>query len=528
MYNVFGSEVHYCDHLYSVYKRLGPYQGIAWQRGRVVRDGFRPVGFSQPDFYKWARQQDTREPFIVASYQDVTNLYQAGFRNLIMMEHGIGQTYANNTDGSYISQVRSRYCTSFWMPNRRAAELQAAVATVPVFHIDSYRVQDLQAWRNGSPIANTSNKPVVAVSFHGNLYGCPEQQATSDDWWANGTLHLLAKQTDFDLVGHAHPRAAKDLADMWNQIGVPFVDSFEDVVRMADIYITDNSSTLYEAAACDIPVIVLNGVRYRPGVRHGLRFWNYADVGVQVWAKNDGAAQKVLETIRKIFLEGDSREARRQQIVAELFTGGEAVLDIIQKIETKTTEASTVSNQIIYARALSNQNLSLEGVLKAGQIFQPGWKHVQAGGKAVPIAQAHARPLARRNQLESSKICIPVSADEVHFLNGLEDPHQVQPAAVDVRTIQIKPVSSEDGQKVTDSDLRPVQDVSGSESADSSGRPGAHASEQHEVGSATDTEVPSGVPDSGQVLQQPVHRSRDKGRTGDSRGRSGVAPKNDR
>lgn len=522
MYNVYGSEAHYCDHLYSVWKRLGPHQGSAWQRGRKVREGFQPVGHSQLDFANWAKKQDKTECYVVASYQDATNLFQAGFRNLIMMEHGCGQTYCNNTDGSYISHERARYCKAFWMPNRRATELQQAVVQVPVFHIDSYRVQDLQQARQERPLLNPSNKPVVVVSFHGNLYGCAEQLGTSDDWWANGTLHLLAKQTEFDLMGHGHPRAAKDLADMWNQLGVPFVETFEEVIRMADIYITDNSSTLFEAAACDIPVIVLNGARYRPGVRHGLRFWNYADVGIQAWAKTDGAAQKVLESILKIFKEGDPREPRRQEIVKELFTGGEDVLSIISKLETEAARGNTMSDQTIYARALGNHTLAIEGAIKSGQVFRPGWKHVQQGGEALPIAQAHPKPEARRNMLVSSKICLPVSAEEVHFLKSLTDPTAVVPGAdsADVRTIQIQPVSSGDGKNNPDSDLRQARPPSG-------GPETAHAPELGEVGQPASAEVESGLPDGGQVLQQSVPGSGDKGRTPHSRGRSRVvAPDN--
>ena len=57
---------------------------------------------------------------------------------------------------------------------------------------------------------------------------------------------------------------------------------FADVCRRADVYITDNSSTLFEFAATGRPVVVLNAPEFRRNVNHGLRFWEAATVGVQV------------------------------------------------------------------------------------------------------------------------------------------------------------------------------------------------------------------------------------------------------
>ena len=109
---------------------------------------------------------------------------------------------------------------------------------------------------------------------------------------------------------------------------------FEDVVRRADLYIADNTSTLFEFAALDRPVIVLNAPWYRRGVEHGLRFWEFADVGVQV-----DDPESLVDAIGRALEDRDG--SRRRSIVRALYANlGDATARAADELATFLTDAT--------------------------------------------------------------------------------------------------------------------------------------------------------------------------------------------
>jgi CDP-glycerol:poly(glycerophosphate) glycerophosphotransferase len=157
--------------------------------------------------------------------------------------------------------------------------------------------------------------PLVVVSFHWDCGHIPEC-GNCWDYYA-GELYRLARMSDEErgwrLAGHAHPMAP-EIFQWWQAIGVPTFQHFSDVLDHADLYVCDNSSTLYEFASTDRPVVVLNRPEYRRDVDHGGRFWRWANVGLQV-----DEPGMLADGVRNALADADGFREQRQRVVAEVY-----------------------------------------------------------------------------------------------------------------------------------------------------------------------------------------------------------------
>ena len=175
---------------------------------------------------------------------------------------------------------------------------------------------------------------VGSRSFQGHVYNLQ----TTDSWYeANGfivhncTLQpetrgaldhyraaLPALAREFTVLGHGHPRLFMDpragLAETYRSLGIEVVQSFDEVLERADLFVADNTSALYEFAATGRPVVVMNAPWYRRTVEHGLRFWEFADVGLQV----DEPGQLVA-TVERALRDPKKQRERRAAIVREVY-----------------------------------------------------------------------------------------------------------------------------------------------------------------------------------------------------------------
>lgn len=212
---------------------------------------------------------------LVASYGDHKRARALGYDRIARIEHGAGQSYggdpATARKPNYAGGRDADDVTLFLVPGPYPGRRwQAAYPGARVEVVGCPRLDDL-------PRREPDGDRVVALSFHFNAFlGCPE----GDSAWRWYRDHLFELGKRFNVIGHAHPRWAARIRPWFERAGITFVPDFADVCRRADVYATDNSSTLFEFAATGRPVVVLNCPGYRKTVDHGLRFWDAAHIGI--------------------------------------------------------------------------------------------------------------------------------------------------------------------------------------------------------------------------------------------------------
>ena len=247
----------------------------------------------------------------VASIGDTKVGRRLGYRRFAFMEHGAGQAYigqrgAMGRHPSYAGGADREDTELFLVPNEYSAALwRAAYPDARVAVVGSPRLDSLPARQPGPG-------PVVAISFHWPAFVAPEA-GTALGYYL-GALPDLARR--FRVIGHAHPKGdwPARMARSYRRAGIEFVADFADVCRRADVYVCDNSSTLFEFAATGRPVVVLNCPQYRRNVSHGLRFWEAADVGIQVDRPGDLPA-----AIDTALADGPERRAARERALAIVY-----------------------------------------------------------------------------------------------------------------------------------------------------------------------------------------------------------------
>lgn len=279
MIDFWATEAHYVDHLVPVWRELQaqrahPSHGVAAGTFFAAGDAARRLDeLSIAHIEGYDHRSDL---LVVAAHRDQTKIPT---RPVVLVEHGIGQSYGDRHPAYTGGRSRDHYAMIL-APNQRVAD--AAPAHVPAPVVGSGRFQELLALARSMPLRMV-RQPTVGISFHWRCDLFPEA-GTALDEYAPHMPDLVAqlRRNGWRVYGHAHPRIEVEARAMWEAAGVEFLSRFEDVVRLCDVYACDNSSTLFEWAALGRPVVLLNSAQYRRGVDFGLRFWEWADIGVQV------------------------------------------------------------------------------------------------------------------------------------------------------------------------------------------------------------------------------------------------------
>lgn len=258
------------------------------------------------------------DPVLIAGGSNL----QAGWsgRPVVFVEHGAGQTYAGLDVASYSGGAGRDMVSLFLCPNQKVCDRN--LARYP--HADAEAVGDPTIIP--TPVAD--GPPVVAFSWHFDFPGGPPEAGCTFAYWEQAVLEFV-RSGRYEVLGHAHPKLANRLMPWYAAHDIPATRRFSDVVARAAVYVVDNSSTIFEWAALDRPVVVLDAPQYRRDVELGLRFWECADVGVRIEETAD-----LPYAIDAALADPAPVARRRRQIVAQVYAaiGEEAKRESVEAI----------------------------------------------------------------------------------------------------------------------------------------------------------------------------------------------------
>jgi hypothetical protein len=262
--HVVASEPHFLDHLAPLYSALpeqargGLWTGTSGNMAESTVLRARELGLEVDGAHPPAEAKF----FLVSSHGDMLRVNRLGV--VAYAEHGCGMTWSGAGDGSYVGSRDRAGVSLILCPNERTATIQRRY-TPALRVVDLGSEPRLDHWCDAP-------RPVdgpVCVSFHWDADVVPETKTCLYHY--RRVLVDLAKQ--FDVIGHSHPRIWGAASAVYAAAGIEPVQRFDEVMERAGAYVCDVSSTMYEFAATDRPVVALNRPEYRRDVWHGLRFW---------------------------------------------------------------------------------------------------------------------------------------------------------------------------------------------------------------------------------------------------------------
>lgn len=268
MIDAYASHAHYVDHLHPIWAALPEdARGVFTTTGRG-KERADQLGI-------WTTEALTPEPrlTLVAAHSDYRTVFEQHARPVAYVNHGVGQSWRDAQGRLIPSGVGEPRpgVRLFLTPGPHATNVtrEANGPTACIVQVGSPKLEQLRAL----PPPTT---PLLVVSTHWDQRLLPETRTALPHY----LTALTTSPTPVAL--HSHPKFHAYVRPQATRLGLEYIETFTEVCQRATVYATDASSTLYEFAALDRPVVVLNSPHYRRSRHHGLRFWDAADVGVQV------------------------------------------------------------------------------------------------------------------------------------------------------------------------------------------------------------------------------------------------------
>lgn len=306
------------------------------------------------------------------------------YKEVILCEHGSGQTF-NTLHSSYAGGLGRGWLALCIVPGVVPYNKQIVnYPGVPCVMTGCPKLDALADYVKPDKILQMSNL-VVGISNHFADGICSEAGSSFLYFW-NQVADLVRSNPKTRFIGHYHPRIVGIEQEKWVELrkscpNLQLTPEFNFVAREADLYIIDQSSTAFEFAALDKPVIFLNSPHFRKDVNHGMRFWEYADMGVQCDI-TDSLAEKMVEALLGEY--NCKYTERRKQVTklvysvplgqAAVFTA-KTLVDFVSGKSFKQEEEviPMSSEQVIRMKALK-MFVEYEGTLFPGIVFAPGYE----------------------------------------------------------------------------------------------------------------------------------------------------------
>lgn len=273
--DVLAEEIQFVDHLAPVWRALPEVSRGRFMTHFAFLKHAKSLGVDAV-----TRTIDGSNPILVASLGDMNTARKLGRTSIARMEHGIGQSYAGDPrhpiaiHGSYAGGAGAECVSLFLVPNETSGKRWRDA--YPDARVEVIGCPKLDELRPFTPAE--SGRPIVGVSVHWNWHWIPETLSAFIPY--HEAFIALAKT--HSALGHAHPKAAPEVSRWFAKKSIPYAEHLTDIMEKASVFVCDNSSAMYEFAATGRPVVVMNLPEYRRSVRHGLRFWDAAKVGVNV------------------------------------------------------------------------------------------------------------------------------------------------------------------------------------------------------------------------------------------------------
>lgn len=268
---------------------------------------------------------------VVAAAGDLVRANDAR-RLVFFCEHGAGQTYLATRHSSYAGGTGRENVCAFVSPGPHVDRANKKYyPKVPSIKAGVPKLDHLHKKLSSAP-AEPPAIPKVCFSFHWDCEVCPETRSGFEHF---KHAILKAKKTgEFDILVHCHPRAVSMCLPFYEQYKLNYIEDFDTVLKEADIYVCDNSSTIFEFASMGKPVVLLNPPWYRKHIYHGLRFWEYATIGEQ--AHDD---EEVIQALRRSVHDTKEKRDSRLQMIRQVYhaidgkAADRAALGIVKFIE---------------------------------------------------------------------------------------------------------------------------------------------------------------------------------------------------